>query len=48
MAVYHPSRSYGNFRHKVEAPEVNKDYYQQFAVPPLLPRSTVKITTELE
>ncbi|PBK95472.1 hypothetical protein ARMGADRAFT_1011307 [Armillaria gallica] len=34
--------------HKVEAPEVNKDYYQQFAVPPLLPRSTVKITTELE
>ncbi|KAK0505135.1 hypothetical protein EDD18DRAFT_1127879 [Armillaria luteobubalina] len=34
--------------HKVEAPEVNKDYYQQFAVPPLLPRSIVKITTELE
>ncbi|KAK0476783.1 hypothetical protein IW261DRAFT_1490057 [Armillaria novae-zelandiae] len=33
--------------HKVEAPEVNKDYYQQFAVPPLLPRSIVKITTEL-
>ncbi|KAK0213187.1 hypothetical protein DFS33DRAFT_1482926 [Desarmillaria ectypa] len=33
--------------HNIEAPEVNKDYYRQFAVPPLLPRSIVKITTEL-